>query len=522
MGEGLFIEPASCNTYQLVFLTCVYGYFLFKGSSMISDGSELLLLVPSIAGIVGSIVLPVLGAVPDSLMVLFSGLSDNPQATVAVGVGALAGSTIMLLTVPWCLSVIGGQVPIDHKGNAIYGLVPPATSSLEPRRGVTNSELVKRNGIFMISSALLYLVIQVPVLLGQEESVIASAAGIGCVLCTLCFVWYIVQQYRNQTPMVEDIVTEARVSAIRTGELSLLGAMKELLKPGGKSPDNSLLGTRDRAEMKATVAPFYKQYETLSIDKRIGKDELMVLLRDLQLGRLTESEINALFSSADLDRSGHIDLDEFVNLMISLVRDFEFLVDTDRYYGSEITDDDVHEEEEEDVPHDLVHLTPEQQQAKIKSRAFWLMFGGTMFVLIFSDPAVEVMSEIANRVSISPFYVSFVLAPLASNASEVIASYQYAKRKTKKSIQVALTTLEGAACLNNTFCLSIFLAIVAIRQLEWNFSAEVVSILFVQFALGFMVLTRKVYTISDGLVILALYPASLVLVALLKQISPSG
>lgn len=32
---------------------------------MIGDGAELLLLVPSLAGLVGSCVLPVLGAVPD-------------------------------------------------------------------------------------------------------------------------------------------------------------------------------------------------------------------------------------------------------------------------------------------------------------------------------------------------------------------------------------------------------------------------------------------------------------------------
>lgn len=41
---------------------------------MISDGSELLLLVPSMAGIVGSVVLPVLGAVPDGAIVVFSGM----------------------------------------------------------------------------------------------------------------------------------------------------------------------------------------------------------------------------------------------------------------------------------------------------------------------------------------------------------------------------------------------------------------------------------------------------------------
>jgi hypothetical protein len=47
--------------FQLMFLCAVYGYLLFYASNLISDGSELLLLVPSIAGLVGSVVLPILG-----------------------------------------------------------------------------------------------------------------------------------------------------------------------------------------------------------------------------------------------------------------------------------------------------------------------------------------------------------------------------------------------------------------------------------------------------------------------------
>jgi hypothetical protein len=43
---------------------------------------------------------------------LFSGLGDieSAQETLSVGVGALAGSTIMLLTVPWGMSVLAGRV----------------------------------------------------------------------------------------------------------------------------------------------------------------------------------------------------------------------------------------------------------------------------------------------------------------------------------------------------------------------------------------------------------------------------
>ena len=65
---------------------------------MISDGSELLLLIPSVAGLVGSVVLPVLGAVPDGAIVLFSGIGPDAQEQLTIGIGALAGSTIMLLT----------------------------------------------------------------------------------------------------------------------------------------------------------------------------------------------------------------------------------------------------------------------------------------------------------------------------------------------------------------------------------------------------------------------------------------
>lgn len=73
-------------------------------------------LVPAVMKLMtGSVVLPILGAVPDGCIVLFSGLGPNAEEELAVGIGALAGSTIMLLTIPWCLSIIGGRVDIDPR-----------------------------------------------------------------------------------------------------------------------------------------------------------------------------------------------------------------------------------------------------------------------------------------------------------------------------------------------------------------------------------------------------------------------
>ena len=79
--SSIFIEPSDLPSdgygfVQLLFLFFVYARLLIWSADLIADGSELLLLVPSLAGVVGSCVLPVLGAVPDGAIVLFSGTSS--------------------------------------------------------------------------------------------------------------------------------------------------------------------------------------------------------------------------------------------------------------------------------------------------------------------------------------------------------------------------------------------------------------------------------------------------------------
>jgi Sodium/calcium exchanger protein. len=130
---------------------------------------------------------------------------------------------------------------------------------------------------------------------------------------------------------------------------------------------------------------------------------------------------------------------------------------------------------------------------------------------------VDVMQEIAFRVHISPFYVSFILAPLASNASEVIASAYYASKKTSKTITVSFSALEGAAAMNNTFCLSIFMGLIFFRGLAWQYTAETISIVLVQIIIYYMTL-RDVLTAFNGLMIIAVFPLSIVLIATLEAL----
>jgi calcium/proton exchanger cax len=172
-------------------------------------------------------------------------------------------------------------------------------------------------------------------------------------------------------------------------------------------------------------------------------------------------------------------------------------------------------DDDAEMPEEFSALTPEEQQWAVSWKAVWLLTLGTIVVVIFSDPMVDVLSELGARSGIPSFYVSFTLAPIASNASEVIASYNYALKKTAKSIAISLSSLQGACCMNSTFVLGIFLICVYTQQLAWHFFAETVSIMFSIMLIALMSL-KKTHNMLDASIILMIYPLALVIVYCLE------
>jgi hypothetical protein len=172
----------------------VYGYILFKASKCIADGSELLTMVMN-PGLVGGLVLPVMGAVPDGAIVLFSGLGPNAQAQLAVGVGTLAGSTIMLLTIPYAASIWLGRVDLSADGSrALYRQAPKLTRPAGDvtGTGVQPSAEIPRSALLMLATAVTYLVVQGPswAHTGGSDASRALFALAGLVLALLAFIAY--------------------------------------------------------------------------------------------------------------------------------------------------------------------------------------------------------------------------------------------------------------------------------------------------------------------------------------------
>jgi hypothetical protein len=102
-------------------------------------------------------------------IILFSGLGsiEVAQESLSVGIGALAGSTIMLLTVPWSLSVFAGRVDILDGNKPNYTKRPklteggPVSHSLW-HTGVAVTDEIRHGGVIMAITTIPYFLIQVP------------------------------------------------------------------------------------------------------------------------------------------------------------------------------------------------------------------------------------------------------------------------------------------------------------------------------------------------------------------------
>lgn len=72
--------------------------------------------------------------------------------------------------------------------------------------------------------------------------------------------------------------------------------------------------------------------------------------------------------------------------------------------------------------------------------------------------------------------------------------------------------------MNNTFCVGIFLGLIFGRGLAWEFSAETISIVFIEIVMWLLCM-KKTHRLLDGFIVLSLYPLSLIIVIILEKAS---
>lgn len=544
VAEGPFGAFPNCEGLAAsLFLNIVYGYGLLQAAQLISDGSELLLEILS-PGLVGGLLLPVLGAVPDAAVIVASGLGASKEAAqeqVSVGMGTLAGSTVMLLTIAWGGSLWVGRCDLD----AFTGRAIPKTLSHGPyaslsMTGVTTDEDTRLNAKIMMVSCLLFLVVQVPALFGDaDDPQLDLVGGVAALLFLAAYCAFQVLYPELQ---------RRKMAAARLRRAKRYG--QALAHHIGLSMGGILVDGDINA---AALDRLFDQFDADG-NGEVDTDELRAALVAMSVTmtdyNVTDADVAVWLQEFDRDGDGLISRSEFcagmthwileqskrASAAAALPREDRISTIAEPCSGTVSTrsqrrglslrtssregldtlllgDEEAlpaESEDESESDDDDEDSGPPPSAFQIARKSLVLLACGMVLVALLADPMVGAVTSLSRAVGLpSPFFASFVLTPFASNASELVSSLYFAAKKRKKNISLTYSQVYGAVTMNNTMCLGLFLIVMRARGLEWEFTSETLTILLATFAVGLLGASNVTFKTWLVLPVLALYPLSL-------------
>ena len=544
VAEGPFGAFPNCEGLAAsLFLNIVYGYGLLQAAQLISDGSELLLEILS-PGLVGGLLLPVLGAVPDAAVIVASGLGASKEAAqeqVSVGMGTLAGSTVMLLTIAWGGSLWVGRCDLD----AFTGRAIPKTLSHGPyaslsMTGVTTDEDTRLNAKIMMVSCLLFLVVQVPALFGDaDDPQLDLVGGVAALLFLAAYCAFQVLYPELQ---------RRKMAAARLRRAKRYG--QALAHHIGLSMGGILVDGDINA---AALDRLFDQFDADG-NGEVDTDELRAALVAMSVTmtdyNVTDADVAVWLQEFDRDGDGLISRSEFcagmthwileqskrASAAAALPREDRISTIAELGSGTVSTrsqrrglslrtsslegldtlllgDEEAlpaESEDESESDDDDENSGPPPSAFQIARKSLVLLACGMVLVALLADPMVGAVTSLSRAVGLpSPFFASFVLTPFASNASELVSSLYFAAKKRKKNISLTYSQVYGAVTMNNTMCLGLFLIVMRARGLEWEFTSETLTVLLATFAVGLLGASNVTFKTWLVLPVLALYPLSL-------------
>ncbi|KAF9666603.1 hypothetical protein SADUNF_Sadunf16G0245900 [Salix dunnii] len=509
--------PCTTTVIGNLFLILVYGYLMFFAATYLSSGSELLLQILG-PGIVGGLFLPILGALPDALLILVSGLSgttETAQSQVSVGMGLLAGSTVMLLTVIWGSCVVVGKCDIDETDN--YAIDRENTK----RFSLTGSGV--STDIWTCYAAMIMAVSVIPFVVVQLLQTLHSTSGrhlavlIALILSLAILISYCLYQ------VFQPWIQERRIEYSRH-KLVMSGILKHL-----KQRALGRLLTDDGSLDEVVIQKLFHTIDENG-DGFLSASELKALVIGIRFEEIDfdkDDAVSKLIKDFDKSHDDHIDMGEFIG-GIKTWLDEAMRVGagspnpgprTHKYLN------DFHEKTKKE--HALLGAK-EQDEGEgdegVKNprwtsfKAAMMLLAGAVIAAAFADPLVDAVDNFSDATSIPTFFISFIALPLATNSSEAVSAIIFASRKKVNTASLTFSELYGAVTMNNVLCLSVFLALVYFRGLTWDFSAEVLVICIVCIVMGAFASFRTTFPLWTSFLAFFLYPFSLVLVYVLDYV----
>nr|XP_023928726.1 sodium/calcium exchanger NCL1-like isoform X2 [Quercus suber] len=504
------VMPCANTVLGNGFLILVYAYCIFWAAKILTDGSEILLEILG-PGIIGGLSLLIFSSLPNAIIILASGLSETKetaQSQLSIGMGLVAGTAVNLLTLLWGSSVLFSR----------HDLEDSADSTNTKRFSFTGS--VVKTDIQTTYAARIMVISVIPIMIFQP--------------------W------------------------IQKRKLDYANQKHELSNKHSKSNATRIFYKENGEPDAAAIIKLFKKIDT-NDDGYLSPMELKVLLLGINLKQHLDIDAAVENILRDFDTSGEsrISMDEFVIHLPKWLDETKPSAIRDNHHSLQNVYLTHHRPKPIRFKHKLhphrnenQHLLGEQSDLAGKSvgnskfnhhrprpirfkHSFpqsygnmqvignpkWVVYKTVLMLLLgilvasfFADPLVDVVDNFAIATRIPSFFISFIILPFAGCSDVVSALLLVSKKKPSIVGKLTFSEIYRLVTVSNIIGLSIFLSLIYIRNLEWYFSIEMLTIVIVCAAIGLLASFLTTFPPWMCAVAYTLYPFSLVLVYVLDSV----
>ncbi|KAI5331705.1 hypothetical protein L3X38_021831 [Prunus dulcis] len=492
--------PCATSVWGLLFLIIVYEVLLSLADQYVSAGSELFFELFG-TGIFGASAFHMLGMIPQVGLVLVTGVTgstETAEAMAEMSMGLLAGSAIMLLTLVWGSVVAFGSHDLS---------VSQTSSNTENKKsfsltgyGVTTDVETKATARIMMFSLIPFLVLQV-------AKMLSSSSGIRVVILVsllIAFAFLVIYCiYQIMQPWIQ----KRRLDFVMR-KYAQKNLLQSLLTVGGNPNVSIIQGLFHKLDQNNNTY--------------ISSHELRALILGIQIEEvgLDDDDYAAkVMEEFDIPGDSQIVETEFVNGISKWINP-----------AKPSANGSSHEHKwffrrnpkNEKTKEDQKRLVAKKKKAKGADKSWtnlvkaaYLLILGTGITVLLAVPLMQTMKEFSTAASIPSFLTSYILIPWATNYRLALRSVASAREKTDNAISLTLSEIYNGVFMNNIMGLTIFLALVYIRNLSWEVSAESLVVLIICTVMGLSTSFSRKFPFWTSIIAYILYPVSLLLVYVL-------
>ncbi|KAI3407238.1 uncharacterized protein J3R85_021166 [Psidium guajava] len=506
--------PCTTELWGELFLIVVYECLLALAGNWVSSGSELFFRMFG-TGLFGASLFQMLGTFPQVIIMLASAVtssSDTIESMATMGMAMLAGSAIFSLSLVWGSVVAFGSRDFSSSSSSSTSANQSTKTSISLTGFGVETDMETKH------IARIMFVSMIPFLILQLAKIINSTTGTRVVVLISLIITVIYLIIYCTYQVFQPWIQRKRLAYI-------------MRLSGGESIIESLL-TIDGKPSELRIKELFQKIDQ-NKDSQVSKTELYAFMLGIQIeeaGMSADDFSDAVMEKFDVSHDAGISESEFVQgLSKWLDEDTESTANgvAQGQSSSTTTSSKTTSNKSQGTSDEQASLLSQGKTSKSTSeltvwwnytKAGFLIILGTGVMMLIGQPLMESLQEFASAADIPSFFVSYVLIPLANSYRQILGAISSAKKKTKKDISGAFTEVYQGVFMNNVMGLATFLALVYIKDITWDVSAEVLVVLLICALMGTITSFCTKFQFWMCILAYSLYPVSLLLLYILTSV----